>query len=53
MWVIENVSTGEYWSNRFGWTDDLSEAERFTAEETTLVNLPMEGDWRLVGKEAA
>lgn len=45
MYLIQNKKTKLYWSNEFGWCN-LSAADRFTGEEKTKLNLPMEGEWK-------
>jgi hypothetical protein len=54
-YVIKNTSreidddTGDhlYWSNDFGWVG-LDEATRFGIEELDKVDLPLDGEWRLL-----
>lgn len=45
MWIIKQTSTGLFWSNRFGWTGQARDAEKFTSAEACSVSLPMEGEW--------
>jgi len=33
-----------YWSNQWGWTG-VEEADRFTEEEASALNLPVGGQW--------
>ena len=37
-----------YWSNDIGWTDDVEQAEYFTAEEKASVRVPIDGKWEVV-----
>ena len=34
-----------YWSNKYGWTSNLNEADLFSYEETICLRLPIDGEW--------
>lgn len=52
MWAIQHIEEPElFWSNLYGWTDHLPEADIFTDDERQTLNLPMGGQWRLMGGE--
>ena len=46
-WVITNGE--DYWSNTQGWVEYTS-ADKFTTEETHILNLPIGGRWVFISR---
>ena len=34
-----------YWSNQYGWIDNVNDADLFSYEETMMLMLPIDGEW--------
>jgi hypothetical protein len=46
-WIIVNKTTGQSWSNEYGWLDDRSDQyDLFTDDEKQVLNLPIDGQWQ-------
>ena len=43
LYLIQNVKTGELWTNFNGWGED--EADIFTEDEHKTLDLPIDGEW--------
>ncbi len=48
-YTIQNQTNGLAWSNEFGWVDAES-GDTFTAHERETLSLPIDGEWRSMGR---
>ena len=50
MYIIWNPLEG-FWSNNFGWVENIDDADIFSEEEKNTFNLPIGGRWvrRIIG----
>jgi len=44
FYIVCKSDSSLFWSNRHGWTDKES-ADIFTAQESVLLSLPIDGKW--------